>query len=193
MPGHVVLDTDRPAVSLRSVERADADFLHRWRNHPDVRRWMPRAHAQRRPDVVEEIEGFVADRDDGLQLLVCDDSGGDDEDHSDGDPVGMVTLFDEHPTDRTATLSAWVAPPRQGEGFAAAALDAIVAHAFDERDLAKLKAGALATNEPSRATLESAGFREELRVRERYFVDGDYVDRVQYGLLADEWRDGNRE
>lgn len=203
MPGPVVVDA-ADDVSLRTVERTDLDFLHRWQNHPTVRRWMPRSHPVRRPRLVEEFEGWLSDREDGLQALVCLDSkpdgegvGTDDGNESDAadesamTPVGFVSLFDEHPVDRSAVVSAWVVPRARGRGVASAAIDSLLAHAFDERNLEKLVAGAIATNEPSQATLEGAGFEQEARVRERYFVDGEFVDRIEYGLLADAWRTRN--
>ena len=182
MPGPVVLDAGCD-VDLRTVEREDVEFLCRWRNHPSVRRWMPRAHPQRARQATEEFEGHVSDRDDGLSLLAC----------LGGKRAGLFSLFDEHPTDRSAKLALWVAPPVQGEGVATASLSAAVDHAFGERGTEKLVVGALASNDRSRAVIEAAGFVQEIRERDRYFVDGEFVDRVGYGLLADEWRAARTE
>jgi len=35
----------------------------------------------------------------------------------------------------------------------------------------------------------SLGFTEEGRIRKDRFIDGEYVDTVQYGLLRREWRE----
>lgn len=182
MPGPVVLDAAGD-VTLRTVESEDLEFLQRWHNHPAVRRWMPRAHPQRLPQLETEFEETISDREAGLNLVAC----------LDGERAGYLTLFGEHPTDGTAELSIWVAPPKQGEGVATESLRAGVDHAFGERGLQKLLVGALATNEASRAVVEDVGFVEEVRERERYFVGGEYVDRVVYGMLAEEWRTGRTE
>lgn len=172
MPGPVFLAGDR--VDLRTVEPDDAPFLARGRNHPEVRRWLPRAHPQSVGAAREAIEG---DERDGVSLLACD---GD-------EPVGVVSLFLEVPESGRAMLGAWVAPEAQGEGYGTAATDLLVEYAFHERRLRKLEAGALATNGASRAVLESVGFEREGRMADHYVVDGERVDRVAYGLRRADW------
>ena len=56
----------------------------------------------------------------------------------------------------------------------------------DQLRLEKLSADALATNPASQRVLEKNGFLEEGRFRDHAFVDGERVDVVRYGLLADE-------
>jgi ribosomal-protein-alanine N-acetyltransferase len=36
--------------------------------------------------------------------------------------------------------------------------------------------------------LEKVGFQQEGRRRDHAFVNGEYVDLLEYGLLAEEWR-----
>jgi RimJ/RimL family protein N-acetyltransferase len=177
MPGPVVLDAEG-AVSLHTVEREDVSFLQRWQNQPAVRHWMPRPHPQRERQVVDEFEDHITDKAAGLNLIAC----------LDGERAGYLTLFNERPTASAAELSAWVTPPMRGECIATAGLQAMVDHAFGERGLQKLSLGTLATNEAARAIAEKVGFVEEVHEREHSFVAGEYVDRVVYGMLIDEWR-----
>lgn len=167
MPGPVFLRGD--AVDLRTLEPEDAPFLARGRNEPAVRRWLPRAH----PQPVGAAEREIEDGDEALRLVACDDA---------GEPLGVLGMFDVVPASGRATLGAWIAPEAQGEGHGAAATELLVGYAFDERRLQKLEAGALATNEASRALLESVGFEREGRKRDHYVVDGERVDRIAYGL-----------
>ncbi len=106
----------------------------------------------------------------------------------DGDPVGFVALFDWDESSGRAELAYWVAPDHQGNGYGTEATELAVEYAFDERRCHRLVAGAHETNDASRALLETLGFREEGRQRQHVFVDGEYVDTVLYGLLANEWR-----
>ncbi|SDL97937.1 Protein N-acetyltransferase, RimJ/RimL family [Halogranum gelatinilyticum] len=177
MPGPVFLTGDD--VTLRTVERDDLDFLQRNRNHPAVRRWMPRVQPENREQLEADFEGYMSDTG-GVNLLAC----------VDGDAVGFCSLFDVNHDSGRAELAAWVTPDAQGAGYGTEAAELLVEYAFAERRLHRLVAGALATNEPSRAGLETLGFVEEGRQRDQYFVDGEYVDRVLYGLLESEWRNG---
>lgn len=176
MPGPVFLSDDR--VELRTVEAEDLDFLAEWRNDPAVRQWMPRAHPTDGATLRERFEGYLSD-DDSVNLLACDPDG--------DDPLGMVSLFDVVPESGRGRLSAWLATHAQGEGYGTAATELLIAHAFRERRLEKLVAGALADNEPSRGLLETVGFEQEGLQRRHYYVRGEWKDRAVYGLLREEW------
>ncbi|MFB6176302.1 MAG: GNAT family N-acetyltransferase [Halobaculum sp.] len=179
MPGAIFLRGDE--LTLRPVEPGDSEFLNRNRNDPRVREWLPRARPQQRVETESRIEGDE-DEKGGVTLLAC----------RDGDPVGVVSLFAVSNDSGRATVSAWIDPEYHGDGYGTEATELLVEYAFTERRLHKLVAGALADNDPSRAVLESVGFREEGRQRDHYFVDGEYRDRVVYGLLKGEWQ-GDRE
>lgn len=174
MPGPVFLRGD--TVSIRTLEREDLDFLQTHRNHPEVRRMLGRVHPQNHDKVEQDFEGYMSN---AVNLLAC----------VEGEPVGFVALFDWNESAGHAELAYWIAPDEQGNGYATEAVELAVEYAFDERRCHRLDAGAHATNDASRALLEKLGFEEEGRRREHVFLDGEYVDTVLYGLLADEWRD----
>ena len=176
MPGPVFLRTD--GVELRTVEREDLDFLRRCRNDPAVRTRFPASTPQNAPAIETDFEERLSD-DDSVDLLVVPA----DED----DPVGFVKLFSVDGTHGTGELGAYVAPEAQGNGYATAAGRRLVRFAFEERRLERLEANALADNAASRAVIERMGFVEEGRQRAAMFVDGERVDRVNYGLLREEW------
>ncbi len=58
---------------------------------------------------------------------------------------------------------------------------------FDSHPVHGVSAGAYDYNEASRGLLESLGFRQEARLRNAWYVDGEYRDGIQYGLLRREW------
>jgi len=176
MPGPVFLAGDR--VTLRPPEEEDLEFLCRNHNDPAVRGSMPRVHPQRREDTrTEYLEGS----DDSVGLLAC-------RGHSpEADRLGFCALFRINEDSGRAEVGVWFAPDARGQGYATEAVKLLVAHAFDERRLHRLDAGAMVSNDRSRALLERVGFTEEGRRRDYYFVAGEYVDRVEYGLLATEW------
>lgn len=178
MPGPRFLAGDR--VDLHVPTEDDLEFINRWRNRQEVRRWMPQSRPETPEDTREHYEEFVKGSDDsGASLLAC----------VDGEPVGMVSLFLVQPDSRHAFVGAWLEPDAQGAGYGTEAASLLVEYAFDQRNLRKLIAGARADNEPSRTVLERVGFQQEGRQREHYFIEGEYVDRVVYGLLAREWRE----
>lgn len=175
MPGQAFIRGD--SIDLRTIEEADREFLRRGSNHPDVRRYIS---VFRRPsgegEFDDEFERFYQGEDD-VNLLVCDGE----------ERVGSVSLAPVFQDRDRANLGIWVHPDAQGNGYATAATRLVVEYAFDELGLHSVSAVAMAPNEASRRMLERVGFVEEGRRREAAFVGGEYVDEVEYGLLAREW------
>lgn len=172
MPGPVFLDGER--VSLHTLERDDLAFLHEHRNRPDVRKLLGRVRPQTRDDLDADFEGYMSN---AVNLLVCDG----------GEPIGFVALFDWTESAGRVEIAYWITPSRQGSGFGSEAAELAIEHAFGERRCHKVVAGAHASNDASRALLESLGFREEGRLRDHVFLGGEYVDSIRYGLLEDEF------
>jgi RimJ/RimL family protein N-acetyltransferase len=176
MPGPVFLRGED--IDLHRVAREDIDFVHRGRNHPENRQWAPRVHPQTRGDIEDDFEEYMGDAEDGINLLACPDP---------DTPAGFLSLFMvSHPSGR-ASLAAWFAPEFHGMGYGTEAAELLVEYAFRERRFHKLTAWALATNTPSRRVMEKVGFQQAGRWRENYYVNGEYVDCVMYGLLREEW------
>lgn len=175
MPGPAFVEGDR--VALCPVEEEDLPALHEAINDPGV--W--RTTGMNRPNsMAEEREWFegLSERDDAVSFVAA----------ADGETVGSVGLRDIHPGDGTAEIGFYVLPAHQGNGYATEAVRLAVGYAFDHHRLHRVDAEAYGFNDASRRVLEKVGFAEEGVRREAAFVDGDYRDVHQYGLLASEWR-----
>jgi RimJ/RimL family protein N-acetyltransferase len=162
------------------------------------------------------FENVVSD-DDSLNLLICVDDPDSDVDaerddvmsndgegaesndvadaEGDGDPVpvGDIALFKLHERTRWGEIAITISPEYWGNGYATAASKLLVAHAFDERNLHRLQARVIETNDASRRIWEKLGFELEGRLRENQFDGGEYVDTLYFGLLESEWRDRDGE
>ena len=60
-------------------------------------------------------------------------------------------------------------------------------HAFQDLDLRKVEIGVAANNVKSRAIPLRLGFTEEGIIRNYEHLNGEYLDRVIYGMLKEEW------
>lgn len=173
MPGPRYLRGQK--VDLHVVEEADLEFLYGVVNDPRVWPSLQQVEPLTMDDEREFYEGVV-NADGETHLLICHE-------HT---PVGIVGLNGIDPNWGVAELGYYVEPDSHGHGYATEAVDLLVDYAFDQRRLEKLEADALASNEGSQRVLEKNGFVEEGRFREHAFVDGERVDVVRYGLLADD-------
>jgi RimJ/RimL family protein N-acetyltransferase len=172
MPGPRYLRGDR--VDLHVVGEPDLEYLYSVVN--DERVWP--SLQQAKPQTMADEEAFyeqVVNADDETHLLICQNR----------TPVGIVGLNGIDPTWGVAELGFYVEPDSHGHGYASEAVGLLVDYAFDQRRLEKLEADALATNHGSQRVLEKNSFVEEGRFRKHAFVDGDRIDVLRYGLLAD--------
>ncbi|WP_265108468.1 GNAT family N-acetyltransferase [Halosolutus halophilus] len=185
MPGARIQDGDR--VTLRTVEREDVPFLQRAHADPAIR--YPLGSPVKTQSQIEE---WLADYD-GEQFLVCLDGDRDvpGQPRSDGTttnerPIGVVSVEDADW--RRPELTYWLVPEVHGEGYGREAVSLVVEYVFRVHDTPGVGAVAYDFNDASRGLLESLGFTEEGRIRMDRFVDGEYRDTIQYGLLREEWQ-----
>lgn len=160
---------------VRPMTAADLDMVLRWRNHPDVRRWMYTTHEIGLDEHRRWFESASQDPD--RTLLVYE---------LDGAPTGFVNIG----RIKGADVAEWGfylapdAPAGSGTGLGRAALE----HAFLVLKLHKVSGHALAANERSLRFHQRLGFRDEGVRRDHHLAaDGTRHSVACFGLLRDEW------
>ena len=93
-----------------------------------------------------------------------------------------------HKRDLNAELGYWIGVPYWGRGYATEAASEVVRYGFEEMDLHRIHAAHFASNPASGRVLQKIGMSYEGTRREHHRKWSDYEDRVEYGLLAPEWR-----
>lgn len=174
MPGPVFIEGDR--VCLRTIEDEDLDFLQEAINRPAVRRYAGGDLPYNRPRY--ETERFDAiSSGEVLHVLIC----------RDGTRLGDVSLAPIDERRGWANLGYRVHPDHRGQGYATEATRLVVSHGFDELRLHRISATIVASNTPSKRVVEKLGFVHEGTKRDDAFLDGTYVDREVYAVLAENW------
>lgn len=181
MPGAIVTAGDR--VTLRTPEPEDAAFRQRGDTNPEIR------YPLGTPVQSREHQEPAVDRDGADQFLVCvnDEGGRGTPEAGSFERAGFVGLEDMEW--RRPELGYWIAAEHQGEGYGTEAVALAVDYCFRTYDHPAVGAGVYEFNDASRQLLESLGFEREGRTRRDRFIDGEYVDRLQYSLLREDWRD----
>lgn len=183
MPGARVKRGER--VALRTVEAEDAAFVQRANADPAIRHPLGTALRSRgEMDAVDE---------DADALLVCvegaDASAVTPDDGEDVTPIGEVHVLEA--SYKRPRIGYWIVPESHGEGYGTEAVALALDYVFRQYDAPAVGAGAYDDNAASRALLESLGFREEGRRRAFAYADGAHRDMVEYGLLREEWNEGD--
>lgn len=164
-------------IALRPAGLDDVPFLVEVVTHPDVAPFLAAVRASDAEAVRVEVERAVDDPE-AVGLLVIS---------SDERRLGTVAWRRVNRRSRIAELSGLaLLPEARGTGVAAAALDLLLDELLDARGFHRVQLEVYGFNTHGARFFERAGFvREGLR-RRAYWREGEWVDGILFGLLAEE-------
>ncbi|MEZ6093477.1 MAG: GNAT family N-acetyltransferase [Pirellulaceae bacterium] len=100
--------------------------------------------------------------------------------------VGLhVSQVDHH-----AEVGYWIGKELWGKGIATEACSRAIRYGFEELGLERIHAHHMAVNPASGKVLEKSGMTQEGYLRKHVRKWGEFHDIVFYGVLAEEWRNG---
>jgi len=170
---------------LRTVEREDAAFLQRVFTDPYARLGL-HEHSHKSEAEVEEFAEEHVEDDSNAGYLACVDDDDAPYNHPDEDEtVPVAFVYASHVDRDRPRLVLWVPPEHRDDGHAVPALELALGGLFRTYDAHTVGAEVLEGDDVAREAFEAVGFTEEGRGREVRFVDGEYRDAVQYGLLRE--------
>lgn len=180
MPGEIFIEGE--LTELRTVETEDLDLLQRARNDPDMRKFLTNT-PYNRVQTKEEFERIESNSD-GVCLLIVPKEG-----KFAGEAVGYIQVFPIDWVHDDADIGFWVVPEAQRNRFATDAALHVVAYAFDQLGLHRLTFKTAEANKALVEGNEAFGhfFKPEGGKRELFYIDGERVDQVQFGILQSEW------
>lgn len=170
-------------IALRDLRPEDEPVLLRWRNLPDVGRYMYSDH-QITP--AEHGSWFSSIPDDPKRrywVIVCD-----------GEDVGLVNLYDIDTVNSRCFWAFYLASPSvRGKGVGSYVEYSILQHVFEEMGLNKLCCEVLGFNEPVLKMHARFGFQQEGLFREHIVKSGEAMEVVRLAILRREWRQVREE
>ncbi|MEW6391369.1 MAG: UDP-4-amino-4,6-dideoxy-N-acetyl-beta-L-altrosamine N-acetyltransferase [Pseudomonadota bacterium] len=167
-------------ADLRPVDANDRERLLAWRNSPQVAAFMYSDHLIGREEHDRWFDGLAANPRRRDWIILLDDR-----------PVGLTSLVDIDLAQGRGTIARYIAEESaRGRGVGGFAEFKIADHAFGALGLRKLWSEVLATNRAALASHLSSGFQQEALLRAHVVKQGQPVDVVGLGLLAEDWRGG---
>jgi len=164
-------------VELRRANPPDADFLLEPLADEDVKPFLGPRTAATYDEVREEIERSLAEPETFGRFVV----------EVDGEPAGMLGFHVVSERNRIARLERLAVHPRfRGRRLADDAARLFQLHLLGELGFHRLELEIYAFNERACAHAERSGFVREGRKRKAYLKDGDWVDSVLYGIVAED-------
>lgn len=175
-----------PRLYFRAVvpEDAEGNYL-RWMNDPEVTRFL---ESRYRPNSVESIQEYIRAVAGSPNDIFCAMVQKSDDRH-----IGNIRLGPMDWLHRRAEIGILLGEKDcWGKGYGTEAFTMMLRHAFRTMNLNKVCASVYGDNAGSCKALLKAGFQEEGRRRAQYFMDGQYVDTVVFGVLRDEFLERER-
>lgn len=164
-------------VGLRPLEPSDSDQLHRWRNLPEVARYMYTDHYITAEEHHRWFDKVLKDSSCRYWIIVCD-----------GNDVGVANVVDIDEWNSRCYWAFYVASKDvRGKGIGSFVEYSILRFVFEELRLNKLCGQVLAFNENVLKMHESFGFKREGLLREHVKKGEEFCDVVEIGMLRSEW------
>ena len=168
-------------VALRARIESDVAVLHAelyddvlTRTRTDARPWRPIS-----PDAPAAPYRISDPTDDWAAFSVVD--------LGDGDLAGEAILWGIDPHNRSAHVGISLRPAFRGRGLGADAVRVLCEYGFTVRGLHRLGVETLRDNGPMLRIAEQVGFVREGVLRRAAWVNGQFIDEVVFGMLAEEW------
>jgi len=108
-------------------------------------------------------------------------------DSLDGQRVGGLSLHSQNPKNGTFGFGINIHASQRGKGYATDAVRILLTYCFHERRFQKCDSACVETNAASIALHKKLGFVEEGRRRREYYLNGEFVDDILFGLTREEF------
>ncbi|MET4157005.1 GNAT family protein [Agromyces sp. PvR057] len=102
--------------------------------------------------------------------------------------IGAATFWDIDTHNRSAHLGMSLLPAARGRGFGTDVVAVLCHYGFVVRGLHRLQVETLSDNDAMLRAAERNGFVREGVLRSSAWVMGEFLDEVQLGLLAEDWK-----
>jgi RimJ/RimL family protein N-acetyltransferase len=168
-------------IMLREYQKEDLEYIRQWVNEPDVVNNLSDIFLY--PHSLNQTENFLNSRlnDSGEKGFVIAD-------HKTGSYIGQIDLIQMDWKNRCATLGIVIgAAEKRGRGYGTEAILLLEDFAFNRLNLNKLELTLHDYNTRAYRCYLKCGFKEEGRLREKFFINGHYTDMIEMGILKHEY------
>lgn len=170
-------------IEIRMFEESDAETVFAMvdRNREYLRQWLIWVDRSDSPEVTRQ---FIKDsklrykNKEALSAGIW----------LNGKLVGATGVVGYEWHNRMMEIGYWLSADQQGKGIMTRAVSALIDDAFDNLGMNRVEIHCATGNLPSRAIPERLGFKQDGVMREAGLLNGQFVDKVIYSMLASEWK-----
>jgi ribosomal-protein-alanine N-acetyltransferase len=178
--GTQTIETDR--LILRRFEYSDNDaMLRNWVADENVQKMYSEPVYSTKDEVRGLLDKYIGsyEREDYYRWAVIDKEC--------GKCVGQIAFFLVDSKNHFAEIEYCIGTEFQCRGYATEATKAVIAYGFDRINLHKVQICTKTINAKSKRVIEKCGFTYEGTLRDYFCMDGNYVGRLYFSILRDEY------
>jgi len=178
--GTIQIETER--LILRKFEYTDDEnMLKYWISDPEIQSMYSEPVYTTKQEVKELLDKYIGayEKSDYYRWAVIS--------KETGECIGQIAYFLVDSNNHFAEIEYCIGSSFQRKGLATEATKAIIQYGFDKMNLNKIQICHKSINIPSRKVIEKCGFVYEGALRDFFYMDGQYVDRLYYSILKEEF------
>jgi len=178
--GTQTIETER--LILRRFEYDDCDAVFRnWASDENVQKMYSEPTYHTKEEVKVLLDKYIGnyEREDYYRWAVID--------REKGECIGQIAYFLVDSKNHFAEIEYCIGAEFQCRGYATEATKAVIAFGFDRMNLHKVQICTKTINAQSKRVIEKCGFTYEGTLRDYFFMDGEYVGRLYFSILRDEY------
>ncbi|MCB0319009.1 MAG: GNAT family N-acetyltransferase [Bdellovibrionales bacterium] len=166
-------------VLLRALEKEDLAFLHELHNSQETMNYFFEEPYETYRELEDLFEKHIHNQTERRFVI---------EERSTSKPVGVLSLIEIDEINRRCEIDIIIENSHQGKGYGKQGFVLGVKYAFDILNLYKVYLLLAPSNFRGMKIYEYIGFTHECRLRNEYYINGEYVDVVRMCIFDYEWR-----
>ena len=167
-------------VRLRAIRPEDCNYKEKL----DSEAWSMASQEMALPPVKKTVK----ESDNDSEILMDKNKPVFSIENLDGDYIGHIQFNEINERHGTFELGISIWRGYKNKGYGKAAVKILLEYAFNERRLNKCNIDCIDCNIASISLWQSLGFKQEGVVREEFFFNGAFHDRILFGLTANEYK-----
>ena len=102
--------------------------------------------------------------------------------------IGQIAVFHIDDKNHWCEIEYCIGSEFQRKGYASEATTAVIDFGFESVNFHKIQVSHKENNTASKGVIQKCGFTYEGTLRDYFYIDGKYVDRLFYSMLKSEWK-----